>query len=310
MNILLITHSRVAGVMRLIESVLKSDSTAQIYISIDGYKSEKVKQSQIEMKKYFDDYVSNGVAIKYRFLEINYGVGPGVLNAIDWFFSEVKDGIILEDDLLVSDDFFTYCNQMLEVFKSDDQVWMISGSQLLGSMTSPSELNFTNYPMIWGWATWRQKWIEMRKFVIENKPIRFSKLLDRRYLYWAIGANRALNGLVDTWDTPLAFEFLTRGKICVIPPMNLVSNVGDDSSAAHTAGSGFPLHVPIGFYEGVKRFHFENRDSKIRVYNSRLESELFRIRFHHLLIPYYSRVVDRFKFPKEKRNIKLVDRLN
>ena len=310
MNILLITHSRVVGVVRLIESILDSNPDSHIYISIDGAQNDFVKRNQLEMKRYFDMCISRGVRLHYRFLEINYGVGAGVINAVDWFYNQVEFGVVLEDDLIVSNDFFAFCSQALEIFKNDEEVWMISGSQILGSRYSADELNFANYPMIWGWATWRDKWLEMRKYLVQVKKIPVAKLFDRKYLFWAIGANRALNGLVDTWDTPLAFEFITREKICVISPTNLVTNVGDDNSAAHTQGPGFPLYIPIGIYQGFAVAYPENRKTRISAYNAELERILFKIRFHHLFIPYYSRVLDRISFPRESRTVRLIDRLS
>ena len=41
-----------------------------------------------------------------KLVKKNLGCKIGVTNSINWFFSNVKEGIILEDDIIAHDDFF------------------------------------------------------------------------------------------------------------------------------------------------------------------------------------------------------------
>jgi hypothetical protein len=242
-------------------------------------------------------------------LEENNGVAAGVIKAIDWFFTQVDSGIILEDDLVVADGFFKYCTDALSKFEHEIDVWMISGSQIFESYDFHNQLQLANYPMIWGWATWRGKWQEMRESLITPKKIGLKNIFNHRYLFWAVGANRALSGLVDTWDTPLAFEFFKRQKLCVISPVNLVSNIGDDEVAIHTKTSGFPLFVPLQDFNGYGIEDMNQCRNLPKSYNLILEKNLFRIRLRHIFIPYYSFLLDRFLYPAKYRKSKLVERL-
>jgi len=106
MNILIIAYSRYDGLKRLIECALHFDSHANIFVSMDGAKSDQILSLQGQMKDLIYSHLGLGAQIHYQFLEENNGVAAGVIKAIDWFFTQVDSGIILEDDLVVADGFF------------------------------------------------------------------------------------------------------------------------------------------------------------------------------------------------------------
>ncbi len=309
MNILIISYSRYDGLKRLLESVLRFDSEANIFVSIDGARNSNILQVQSQMRELLNSHLNLGCRIHFQFLEKNNGVAAGVIKAVDWFFSQVDSGIILEDDLVVADGFFNYCTQALSDFEHEVDIWMISGSQIFESNDFQNQIQFANYPMIWGWATWKSKWHVMRQSLVRPKPISLRNIFNQRYLFWAVGANRALSGLVDTWDTPLAFEFYDRRKLCVIPPINLVSNIGDDADAVHTKNSGFPLFVPLQDFNGYQVENLDQNNYGSEIYNSMLEAKLFKISWRHIFIPYYSFLLDRYFYPVKNRKIRLAERL-
>ena len=187
---------------------------------------------------------------------------------------------------------------------------MISGSQLLSKFSSKSETIWANYPMIWGWATWAEKWREMRSSLIRDKKTTFFQTLNYRYTYWKIGAERVLSGKVDTWDTPLAYEFMAQNKFCVLPPINLVSNIGVDEMASHTTSIGNGVGTPIERSNTQITLTLNPDINQVNEYNQKLESNIFKIRFRHLFLPCTSFLFDHFKFPKSVRNDVLRDRIN
>jgi hypothetical protein len=61
---------------------------------------------------------------------VNQGCRLGVSRAITWFFEQVEEGIILEDDCVPHPEFFPYCATLLEHYRHDMRVWCISGNNL------------------------------------------------------------------------------------------------------------------------------------------------------------------------------------
>ena len=80
---------------------------------------------------------------------------------IDWFFSYEAAGIILEDDCLPTEEFFRYCDVMLDKFKDNNKIYAISGNNFINShhLKINLEISIVSiYPNFWGWATWAKSW--------------------------------------------------------------------------------------------------------------------------------------------------------
>jgi hypothetical protein len=307
--VLIIGYSRPTGITNLIKSLTLHGIT-RIYLSLDGPKDLRdIENQRIIHNEINRLSLNEGFQIKVLKQELNLGIAVAVIGAIDWFFLQEECGLILEDDLLISSDFLKFADLCLKEYKDNPDVWMISGSQLLSNYSSKSETIWMNYPMIWGWATWAQKWQEMRSSLIQDKKTTFLKSLNYRYIYWKVGAKRVLSGKVDTWDTPLAFEFRVQNKFCILPPVNLVSNIGFDEMASNTTSIGNGVGTPIEKIKELTTLTLDPDVNQVKSYNLKLESHIFKIRFRHLFLPYFSFLFDDFKFPRNMRKDRLKERI-
>jgi hypothetical protein len=301
--VLIITYARPEGVRRLLHSCVESEIES-VYISLDGPKDSKVVSIQTSILQVVSEF-SSRLNISVSRLDSNYGVGVGVIKALDWFFQNVDQGVILEDDLQVSPDFLPFIFSCLEDDSLSGKVKMISGTRVFP--TGYNGLSTSYYPMIWGWGTWARSWQVMRQAIIEPKKLSSKYLLSPEYWFWRIGADRVLNGSVDTWDTPLAYEFFTKKWLCAYPPVNLVSNLGFDAVAAHTTSQIFPLGLPL------EELLLQNLDLKRieldTAYTKKLRNDLFKVRRRHLLLWLWSCLNDSKLFPKMFRKEPLIQRL-
>ena len=60
--------------------------------------------------------------IQTLFRDVNLGCGKAVSSAISWFFENVDEGIIIEDDCFVDSSFFNYCSLLLEKYRNNDKL--------------------------------------------------------------------------------------------------------------------------------------------------------------------------------------------
>ncbi len=123
--------------------------------------------------------------VYYRFSESNQGCGPGPYSAISWVFEHEEEAIILEDDCVPALPFFEYCSQLLERYKNDKRIWLISGNQYNEeAVTTPHSYFFSKYGHSWGWATWKRCWehvdLEMKKFPLLLEQDLFKSILRTR----------------------------------------------------------------------------------------------------------------------------------
>jgi len=184
------------------------------------------------------------------FSPINLGCRKGVEQAIDWFFTEVEEGVILEDDVLPTRDFFWYCEELLARYRFDQRVGSISGNCFL-----PEEVNlqesycFSANPHSWGWATWRRAWSCYDKGMLEWADFRdqgWPELIigKQAAAYWRPLIDQVYRGVVDTWDLIWLYSCWRSGFLTCIPSVELVENIGFGVDATHTIHEDSPLMVP------------------------------------------------------------------
>jgi hypothetical protein len=177
-----------------------------------------------------------------------------VSSGIDWVFEQVEEVIILEDDCLPNPTFFRFCQELLEMYRNDQRIGMISGDNLqFGRLQNDESYYFTKYVHIWGWATWRDRWqksydVSLRKWPLIRDQGRIPDIVTGRTQasYWASIFDKVHKNQIDTWDYQWVFANWVEGRINAAPNINLISNIGfDRDDATHTTGSGDESNLPI-----------------------------------------------------------------
>lgn len=280
--ILIVGFIRVDGIQTLLNS-LQVSQISKIYLAIDGPRISEDQRSQeilIEFARAFAREKNLPISIWQR--KCNLGIAVSIISAIDWFFFFESFGAILEDDLVVGKDFLHFILKTKSILEFQNSVMMVSGNQFFSDYDS-TRLMATRYPQIWGWATTREKWKVLRNGLLEQEQVTFRDFISPRRSFWAIGAKRALVGKLDTWDVPIAKYMRFNSKLCLLPPRNLVSNVGYDQFASHTSLNVFPINMPIeecdvNFLElDIPSF------SKIQDYDKKLEKYVFKLSSKRIL---------------------------
>ena len=213
-----------------------------------------------------------------NFSEANLGCKRRVSSGIDWVFEQVEESIILEDDCVPDPTFFRFCQEMLERYRHDQRIGMISGDNFqFGRRRNDDSYYFSKYVHVWGWATWRDRWARSYDVTMARWPrIRDEGWLAdmvgsrREAAYWHKIFERVHRGEIDTWDYQWVFANWAEGRMSILPAMNMISNVGFDEHATHTTGDsdlanlarnpiGFPLTHPLGFFRNIQADQFSER---------------------------------------------------
>ncbi len=174
----------------------------------------------------------------------NLGCGYRPSTGISWVFENVEEAIILEDDCLPDISFFRYCEEMLNVYRNNEKVMLISGIRPhISRKQTKYSYSFSRIPYTWGWATWRRAWkhydFEIKRWKeISNKSswlfnvIGDSKLAE----VYRTRFDKAYNGecKLDYWDYQWVFTCWLQRGFAVIPNVNLVNNLGIGGMATHT----------------------------------------------------------------------------
>ncbi len=241
--VLLIIFNRPDKVRRIV-SALEKVRPSRLYISADGPRANVPgEQDRCDEARKIARSISWPCEIHTNFSEVNLGCKVGVSSGINWFFSQVEEGIILEDDCIPDPSFFPFCSELLAQYRDDARIMHIGGTTFLDAAETGEpglSYHFSNIPHIWGWATWRRAWraydIKMsrldgiEKTLIDGKA--FSKKSHARF--WSRLFAHVRDRHIDTWDSQWVYSVLIKGGLSVTPNLNLIENIGFDADATHT----------------------------------------------------------------------------
>jgi hypothetical protein len=235
-------------VTAIVFEAIQAAKPPRLYIAADGPRSDKPGDVQLCLET--QEVIQNidwPCEVKTLFREINLGCKNAVSSAIDWFFDNEEEGIILEDDCLPSSDFFYFCDAMLEKYRHDTRIRHITGSNFQdGKKYGDASYFFARQTHVWGWAGWKRVWKDYDKtlstFDDQESALWIDKIFDDRFIAqdWKKIFSDIKAGKVDTWDYQLALTNYFNHGLSVNPNVNLIKNIGFREDGTHTTSGGSP----------------------------------------------------------------------
>lgn len=257
---------------KLVFEAIRLAKPPRLYIAADGARASRVGEAATvqAVRDYVVSHIDWECEVKTLFREQNLGCKYAVSSAISWFFENEEMGIILEDDCLPDPTFFNFCQELLERYRHDERIAIISGDNFqFGHRMNNDSYYYSNFSHIWGWASWRDRWQNDYDVEMKDWPrIRDEGRMADWYCskaeqdYWANIFEPVYQGRVDTWDYQWLFASRLNGRLAVMPNVNLISNIGFGVDATHTTGGSvlanmavekmqFPLKHPVGVFASV-----------------------------------------------------------
>lgn len=268
--VLLIVFNRPDMAFKVFEQI-KIIKPSKLFIFADGPRESAVKdREKCDQSREIAGEVDWDCEVKTLFKDKNLGCRVAPSSAINWFFENVEEGIILEDDCVTDSTFFRFCKETLEYYRNDKRIMTITGSNLqFGRKFTEYSYYFSRYPITWGWASWKRAWnhydVGMKLWPeIRRKGLLLNILKNRKEVsYWSNIFEKVYQGKIDTWDYQWLFTCWLQNGLTILPDVNLVSNIGFGSSSTHTRAKsivanlerkhvGFPLsHPPYIFRDMI-----------------------------------------------------------
>ena len=193
--------------------------------------------------------------MKTLFREENLGCGKGPAEAITWFFDQVEEGIILEDDCLPDPSFFAFCSELLTFYRNEERVMHISGNNFQdGKSRGNAPYYFSMFSHNWGWATWRRAWkmFDFNLLKREQVVFDFYRIPKIEQNYWNRNFENCMNGNPDIWDFQWAYSIWSNSGLSILPNVNLVKNIGFDEDGTHTKKHHDFLSISTGSLNFIK----------------------------------------------------------
>lgn len=209
--ILFIIFNRPDTTKKVFETI-RNAKPKRLFIAADGPRPDRPDdKSNCELTRKVTENIDWDCEAKRLYQDKNLGCGYGVSTAISWFFDNVEQGIILEDDCVPDPSFFRFCEELLEYYKDDPRIMHIGGNNFQdGIKRGNASYYFSEFPHIWGWASWRRAW--------------------KKYDFDCLGEEYKKNN----WDKQWLVSVRKQQGLAIVPNINLVSNIGFGKNATHT----------------------------------------------------------------------------
>lgn len=267
--VLIIGFVRSRNLSRILDTCLSS-SDLPVIVSLDGPRNERdVLLINESCQKVLSFNEPNRILL--RQCPKNFGLSKHIVGAIDFAMSEYDSVIVLEDDCIPAVSFIDFCISGLKTFKNQNEIIYLSGTNLDVDFSLKAEENClkTQYGQIWGWATWKDRWVA-RETRVNYYYVIFSRLPLLEKIFWIRNFRKPL------WDSVWGFyNLLRQNGYSIMPKDNLVSNVGFDNQSTNYGE------------DSSRNLEYSLSKAKIDVlkcadYNSEFDRKLFDLRYRQL----------------------------
>lgn len=230
---------------RRVFETIRNARPPRLYIVSDSAREhvqgeeEKVRA----VRDYIEQHIDWECEVHRNYAQANMGCGRRISSGLSWVFEKEEQAIILEDDCVPVASFFSYCQEMLDYYKNDERIMMISGNNPFAECYSSGEdYLFSKVPFIWGWATWRRSWqlydYDLATLPENRKNPVFRKIFPLNAFWVYMAEFEALyQHAFDTWDYQLMYAGIVNDRLNIVPAQSHVFNIGFQEESTHTSRS-------------------------------------------------------------------------
>ena len=251
--ILLIGFNRPVLITKALDSI-RTAKPSRIYITVDGARTNVAGENLLVDKvKEIVHNIDWLCTVYYKFNEANLGAEETVSAGVSWVLENEDSVIVMEDDIVAPLSFFQFCEEMLEKYKNNKNVYMVSGCQITPvELPNNEDYLFALYGHTGaGWATWRRAWNRFSLHIdVEggHANINYLKSISRckeeEYFYLDVFRQmRDVGTGRSTWDLCWFFIRLMEKGMSILPRANLTSNIGE--FGLHAEGRTVNHHRPF-----------------------------------------------------------------
>ena len=248
--VLMVFFNRAEPLKHVFDAV-KEAKPSKLFLAQDGARDGNMTDAEnVEACRKVVSQIDWDCEVFYNYSDVNLGCGKRMSSAISWAFEQVDRLIILEDDCVPGSDFFPFCEELLEKYKDDARISMISAMNHLEEYHNFNNDSyvFCNSGAIWAWATWKRQW-EMYDFEMSfvERLNAFDKIEKAYYPSYykrdllSQGRDRVKTvkegRKLSSWTFQFNMLRFLNHQLTIVPSVNMMSNVGLTSESTHASGS-------------------------------------------------------------------------
>ena len=233
--VLLIAFNRPDTTKKVFQKIREVKPT-KLFVAVDGSRDNKNGEAQlVEQVKQIVKQVDWDCEINYKFNNYNLGAEITVSSAISWVLENEESVIVLEDDIIAPLSFFRFAQEMLEKYKYEENVYMISScNQTPIKLPNSEDYLFARYGHTWGWATWKRAWNSFDLYVNDFDQYLKTNILktltdtpkEKKSWHHIINRMKLKGPGNNNWDYCWAYIKFKNQGLNIVPRNHISSNIG------------------------------------------------------------------------------------
>ena len=283
-SVLILFFNRPDALEAVFREVRKAQPT-RLFLYQDGPRGER-DLAGIEACRKVVENIDWPCEVHRKYQEKNFGCDPSEFISQKWAFSMTDKCIVLEDDDIPSQSFFTFCKEMLDRYENDQRISMITGTNYDEKTPDmPYDYFFATTFSISGWASWRRvidQWDEHYTFLDDEFNLRQldDYIKERKYQQNFIEFCRYHRSKkIAYYETIFHAQIFFSSGLSIVPRVNMISNLGACGEGVHLSGTNedLPRAYRRIFEMGHHELEFPLRHPKYVIENVKYKDRMFRI---------------------------------
>lgn len=249
----LFVYARPEETARTIESLKKNFLATDtiIFIFSDGARNEKDLPLVEEVRKLIRNVNSGFYDVQIFEREKNLGLANSIITGVTQILEQFEKIIVIEEDLISSQNFLNYMNEGLNFYKDNTKVFSLTGYTY--QLEVPFDYKFDNYfaPRCesLGWGTWSNRWFKVDWDLKNFKDFIVNRRL--RQKFDSVGADllamllKQQIGILDSWAVRWCYAHFQNNAFCSYPIKSKIVHIGVGGLATHVKSENKILETEL-----------------------------------------------------------------
>ena len=238
--VVLFVYNRVDHTAKTIEYLKKNTLSkyTDLFIYSDAAKDDKQNENVRKVRELISK-IEGFKSITIIESEENKGLANSIVNGVSQIIEKYEKVIVLEDDIITSNQFLEFMNDSLNFYEKKEEIWSISGYNF--PISVPQEYNKSVYfayrSSSWAWGTWKNRW---QTIDWDIKDYNSYKLNPFKIYEFCKGGNDLdkmlryqMRSKIDSWAIRWCYNQFIQSKYTVYPTTSFATNIGTDGSGTH-----------------------------------------------------------------------------
>jgi hypothetical protein len=234
-GIAVLAYSRPDHVQQVFDALQRFE-VSRFSVFMDGADDRTIREKQAVIAEKIAEISWANVQFVRR--AVNMGLRRSIVSAVSEMLHHHDAVIVLEDDCLPQAGFFEYMRDALSKYRSNPAIRSLCGYQFPHVASDSAAITGVCVSRFvpWGWATWRDRWIEydtdLRHLLTLTHETRTYSSLPEDVRHY-IDSHAALDDANDIWSINWVLTHYLTKTYCLFPSRPLVANIGFDGTGVH-----------------------------------------------------------------------------